>query len=317
MASNKKILKKLAEELQISFTGKDKILHGVYRGYTVALEPHQTSSTRVMLLAFSVANESGPASPEVWETMRAVLPKGGKISAKKYSVCLMIPVTANAAKSVQLLKNIIDGMLAKFSTYGYYNCDARGVQGPTDVYQVEDGFAFLNAESAVMMQQSLDKHREDAYVVRENYALGLLGAIGGGVLGALLIFIIARIGFVTTYAGIAMGAAVIYGYKWKGRKLSIISSLLCVAVSAAWIYLAFRVNMAMVIQASELSDHYYRASSFQSCFVHAKELMKWSGNLDTYYESLIKMMAFGMIGVLAFGFVEIEGQRKKYKMKKM
>ena len=45
--------------------------------------------------------------------------------------------------------------------------------------------------------------------------------------------------------------------------------------------------------------------------------MKWSGNLDTYYETLGKMMAFGMIGVLAFGFVEIAGQRKKYKMKKM
>ena len=58
-------------------------------------------------------------------------------------------------------------------------------------------------------------------------------------------------------------------------------------------------------------------ASFQSCFVHAKELMKWSGNLDTYYESLIKMMAFGIVGVLAFGFTEIQGQRKKYKMKKM
>ena len=66
----------------------------------------------------------------------------------------------------------------------------------------------------------------------------------------------------------------------------------------------------------KLSDHYYRASSFQSCFVHAKELMRWSGNMDIYYESLIKMMAFGMVGVLAFGFTEIQGQRKKYKMKK-
>lgn len=318
MASNHKILKKLAEELQIPFAGNDKMLHGVYRGYTVALEPHQTSSkARVMLLAFSVANEFEPAPEQVWETMRAVLPRGGTITAKKYSVCLVIPVTANAVKSVQLLKNIIEGMLTQFSTYGYYNCDARGVQGQTDVYQVEDGFAFLNAESAALMQQSLDKNREDDYVVRENYALGLLGAIGGGVLGALLIFLIARIGFVTTYAGIAMGAAVIYGYKWKGRKLSFISFLLCVAVSAAWIYLAFRVDMAMVIQASELSDHYYRASTFQGCFVHAKELMRWSGNLDTYNESLIKMMAFGMVGVLGFGYAEIQGQRKKYKMKKL
>lgn len=317
MASNKKILKKLAEELQIPFTGNDKMLHGVYRGYTVALEPHQSSLTRVMLLAFSVANDFEPAPPEVWGTMRAVLPKGGKISAKKYSVCLVISVTANAAKSVQLLKNIIDGMLAQFSAYGYYNCDARGVQGSTDVYRVEDGFAFLNAESAAMMQQSLDKHREDDYVVRENYALGLLGAIGGGVLGALLIFIIARIGFVTTYAGIAMGAAVIYGYKWKGEKLSIISFLLCVAISAAWIYVAFRVDMAMVIHASEISDHYYRASSFQSCFVHAKELMEWTDNLDIYYGTLEKMMAFGMIGVLGFGFAEIQGRQKKYKMKKL
>lgn len=316
MASNKKILKKLAEELQVPFAGDDKMLHGGYRGYTVAVEPHQTSSTRVMLLAFSVANELGPAPQEVWETMRAVLPKGGKISAKKYSVCLVIPVTSNVGKSVQLLKNIIDGMLAQFSTYGYYNCDARGVQGSTDVYQVEEGFAFLNAESAAMMQQSLDRHREDDYVVRENYVLGLLGAIGGGVFGALLIFFIARIGFVTSYAGVAMGAAVIGGYKWKGRKLSIISFLLCVAVSVAWIYLAFRIDMAMTIQASSLS-YYYNASSFQNCFRNAKEIMERSGNLDTYYESLVKMMVFGMIGVLGFGFVEIQGQRKKYKMKKL
>ena len=45
--------------------------------------------------------------------------------------------------------------------------------------------------------------------------------------------------------------------------------------------------------------------------------MRLAGYLDIYYESLIKMMAFGMVGVLAFGFTEIQGQRKKYKMKKM
>ena len=105
-----------------------------------------------------------------------------------------------------------------------------GVQGPTNVYQVEDGYSFLNEESAKKL------NREEDYVVRENYALGLLGAIGGGVLGALLIFLIARIGFVSSYAGLAMGVAVIYGYKWKGEKLSTISFLLCVAVSAAWLY---------------------------------------------------------------------------------
>ena len=120
-----------------------------------------------------------------------------------------------------------------------------------------------------MTEYALKLNQEEDYVVRENYALGLLGAIGGGVLGALLIFLIARIGFVSSYAGLAMGVAVIYGYKWKGEKLSIISFLLCVAVSAAWLYLAFRVDMAMVIQASELSDHYYRASAFQCWFVHA------------------------------------------------
>ena len=55
-----------------------------------------------------------------------------------------------------------------------------------------------------MTEYALKLNQEEDYVVRENYALGLLGAIGGGVLGALLIFLIARIGFVSSYAGLAM-----------------------------------------------------------------------------------------------------------------
>ena len=93
-------------------------------------------------------------------------------------------------------------MITQFERYQYYNCDARGVQGPTNVYQVEDGYSFLNEESAKMTEYALKLNQEEDYVVRENYALGLLGAIGGGVLGALLIFLIARIGFVSSYAGL-------------------------------------------------------------------------------------------------------------------
>ena len=317
MASNRRILTKLAGELQATRTGMGSQLHGVYRGYTYVVKPGTGSGKKMMMVAFSVSNDQTPASVDVWGTMRAVLPSGGRIIPKGFSIAVYVPVRGGTKKNVQLIKNLIEGMITQFERYQYYNCDARGVQGPTNVYQVENGYSFLNEESAKMTEYALKLNQEEDYVVRENYALGLLGAIGGGVLGALLIFLIARIGFVSSYAGLAMGAAVIYGYKWKGEKLSTISFLLCVAVSAAWLYLAFRVDMAMVIQASELSDHYYRASSFQSCFVHAKELMRWSGNMDIYYESLIKMMAFGMVGVLAFGFTEIQGQRKKYKMKKM
>lgn len=74
-------------------------------------------------------------------------------------------------------------MITQFERYQYYNCDARGVQGPTNVYQVEDGYSFLNEESAKMTEYALKLNQEEEYVVRENYALGLLGAIGGGVLG--------------------------------------------------------------------------------------------------------------------------------------
>ena len=141
------------------------------------------------MVAFSVSNDQTPASVDVWGTMRAVLPSGGRIIPKGFSIAVYVPVRGGTKKNVQLIKNLIEGMITQFERYQYYNCDARGVQGPTNVYQVENGYSFLNEESAKMTEYALKLNQEEDYVVRENYALGLLGAIGGGVLGALLIFV--------------------------------------------------------------------------------------------------------------------------------
>ena len=184
MASNRRILTKLAGELQATRTGMGSQLHGVYRGYTYVVKPGTGSGKKMMMVAFSVSNDQTPASVDVWGTMRAVLPSGGRIIPKGFSIAVYVPVHGGTKKNVQLIKNLIEGMITQFERYQYYNCDARGVQGPTNVYQVEDGYSFLNEESAKMTEYALKLNQEEEYVVRENYALGLLGAIGGGVLGA-------------------------------------------------------------------------------------------------------------------------------------
>lgn len=71
MASNRRILTKLAGELQATRTGMGSQLHGVYRGYTYVVKPGTGSGKKMMMVAFSVSNDQTPASVDVWGTMRA------------------------------------------------------------------------------------------------------------------------------------------------------------------------------------------------------------------------------------------------------
>lgn len=88
MASNRRILTKLAGELQATRTGMGSQLHGVYRGYTYVVKPGTGSGKKMMMVAFSVSNDQTPASVDVWGTMRAVLPSGGRIIPKGFSIAV-------------------------------------------------------------------------------------------------------------------------------------------------------------------------------------------------------------------------------------
>ena len=92
MASNRRILTKLAGELQATRTGMGSQLHGVYRGYTYVVKPGTGSGKKMMMVAFSVSNDQTPASVDVWGTMRAVLPSGGRIIPKGFSIAVYVPV---------------------------------------------------------------------------------------------------------------------------------------------------------------------------------------------------------------------------------
>lgn len=111
MASNRRILTKLAGELQATRTGMGSQLHGVYRGYTYVVKPGTGSGKKMMMVAFSVSNDQTPASVDVWGTMRAVLPSGGRIIPKGFSIAVYVPVRGGTKKNVQLIKNLIEGMI--------------------------------------------------------------------------------------------------------------------------------------------------------------------------------------------------------------
>lgn len=52
----------------------------------------------MMMVAFSVSNDQTPASVDVWGTMRAVLPSGGRIIPKGFSIAVYVPVRGGTKK---------------------------------------------------------------------------------------------------------------------------------------------------------------------------------------------------------------------------
>ncbi len=91
---------------------------------------------------------------------------------------------------------------------------------------------------------------------KENIFLGLLGAVLGTLLGAVLWVVIGMFGFIAGIAGFAMVFCGIKGYDMLGRRLSRKGIVICIVTACLMIMAAEYASLGIVIY-QELGDMYY------------------------------------------------------------
>ena len=137
---------------------------------------------------------------------------------------------------------------------------------------------------------------------QENVALGILGALLGGILGGACIVLIGQLDMISALSGVVMAFCTLKGYELLGKKLSKQGILMCLVVMLVMPYLADRISWTLVI-VEELGLQFGDAFKYVHDVVEEFELQA------DYWKNLLFIYAFTALG--AFGIVKQAFKQKK------
>ena len=137
---------------------------------------------------------------------------------------------------------------------------------------------------------------------QENLALGILGALLGGILGGAAIVLIGQLGMISAISGVVLAFCTLKGYELLGKKLSKQGIIVCLAVMLIVPYFADRISWTLVIM-EELQLQFGDAFKYVHDVVEEFELQA------DYWKDLLFIYAFTALG--AFGIVKQAFKQKK------
>ena len=303
MASNKKILKEIADILNMTYVEKECLIYGNYHSYQFLLKGSGFSENRQHIdIYFCVKSDSDTVE------LRQFVPKGCTLRKQEFTYLLDVNIKGSEKNNAQNIISLLDNFTDILEINHFRNCDEKGAEGMTAPYFLSGYYTFLTESTADTLRLNLMEGRLKNAVAKENYFMGTIGAILVALLASVVVFLFARAGYVTALS-VLMGLTV-YGYKWKGGKFSWISAIICSIVSIIFSYLTFRLDLAASIhEAVEIS--------FSDAFHYGKEIMQLSENMSDYYMNLFEIAGICIMSTVVLCIMQLNEQKKSFQIRKI
>ena len=143
-------------------------------------------------------------------------------------------------------------------------------------------------------QQPVYRQNATPEIVKENFLLGIIGAIGGAFLGGLSIVLLSRLGVIASASGLLIAFLTVGGYKLLGKTVSTKGFIFCIVLMLITPYIADRADWAILV-----SREFSRYDFFEA-FAAIPDLIK-QGVIEssTYVVNLVKLYIFAALGSLS------------------
>lgn len=139
----------------------------------------------------------------------------------------------------------------------------------------------------------------------ENFALGIVGALVGALLGAASIVLFGQMGYVASLSGLILAFCTVKGYELLAKGRSIKGIIVCLVLIAVAPYFADRLNWALTFQKEVFPD-----VPLSNMFAAIPELLSMYPELAAdYWKNLLMTYAFSALG--AFGILRGLFTKKK------
>ncbi|MBE5866084.1 MAG: zinc ribbon domain-containing protein [Lachnospiraceae bacterium] len=133
---------------------------------------------------------------------------------------------------------------------------------------------------------------------KENMVTGIVGALLGAALGAIVIILLGQMGFIASISGWILAVCTFKGYELFGRRLSFKGVVICLVLIVVTPYFADRLNIAIML-CKEIGDN---SVSVGEVYAAIPDLIKEGFILQSeYIKSLLMLYVFAALG--AFGTV--------------
>lgn len=314
MANGKKVLADVADILAIKLDESKMNAWGLHRGYTLLAECLNDGRNVYINVSMCASFASAPIQQVL--THEVKVPEKVVCSAAGYRINLKCTVTGKHEKNVDRVVEAVRALINYVLTNEGVNCDEKGFQGNVEIWSIQGNHLFLCPESAAGINYNMNQASTAYKGIKENYILGIIGALLGSVVGAAVILLVARMGYISAISSAIMGFAVVFGYKKLGKKFSVFGGILCIVISIAMTYLAFRIDSTWDLF-NAFQDAGWDDMTFMECFKNAKEWYEELDAMSDYTRNMILMVLSGVVGAIAAVWVELKERKTEFSMKKL
>lgn len=137
---------------------------------------------------------------------------------------------------------------------------------------------------------------------RENVALGVVGALLGGLIGGVSIVLLGQLGLISALSGVILAYCSLKGYSLLSKGWSKIGLGVCIAVMLAVPYFADRISWALVI----MREYSW---CFGDAFLYVHDVVEQSGSTSQYWQTLAFIYAFTALGAFSILKQQFKQQR--------
>ena len=213
----------IATDLGLQFDSEARVMYGEREGFLLVIEGTETKN--VFNISFSAKQGSEGDLIEdgesLWNELKAQSKAIHAISFNDYLTTIVVKGGMTKGKAVETLWTAIQDIVDFLLNHQFVQVNAAtGEQEPIGLYQIGDAI-FLIDDTTFRAYQADVQDTVEAYEAREeNFLLGIIGAVIGAIIGGAVAFFVARLGYVSVLAGIALGFCTIKGYEILGKKLT-------------------------------------------------------------------------------------------------
>ena len=241
------ILGRVANGLGIAYDKDAVVACATEAGYTYALTTFQNIYT--IIAKFSLVDQDNRKPNDL--NLRGLVSAVKKVGSAKANGNIVTIRFKSAITANGKAKNVISSIpevINWFRMNGYSNCAEETLEPAETKVFINHGVIHFYTEEVA--NQMLIEHAEEqatAPVVAENYALGTVFALGGVIVGAILIVIIGQLGYISLVAGVAMGFLTLTAYQKGAGKMSKIGIVICFVLMLIGVYYAHKFDYALSV----------------------------------------------------------------------
>ena len=315
MASFAQKLSAAADVTGLSFDSTRNILYGNFNGYSFAV-PQAPSNARYCFVNFYVTHDGNPLSAsdgkqiakESNKLIEFFKPSGAP------SVSFMVKLEKDEVATAQKILNALTFLSESFANRGYINtCEHCHQPLETEACVVGNGLKFFCPACYDSVSASINDRAQAEADTPENVVAGIVGALGGALLGAIVVVIMGQLGYVSALSGFVAAICSLKGYELMAKKMSVKGAIIACVAMVVMLYVGHRTNVAL-----EVLRAYNIELDFFTIFRAIPKLVKSDSELmGAYIKELLMVYLFAVLGAVPSIIKSIKGQKTKYTLQRL